>query len=297
MRASAHGGVRPWCEHGSRVTHAVRAAEVVPPAAPGPRPRRAARRRRAWPPRTGCRRRLDHAADPRVGRRRPARDASSRARAMRSVSVRRSCRLRGQRAARDDDASTGRPRPSSLPSGLSPSAPGSHRIGRPTGREEVRGLHRRSGLPPNPARVCSVVRQRQLERVQCVRQWGRPPASSSRAWGTTSSTASRVSTQPLVDPGVLRTSACPTVPATRPRQAAERAHQPHRLGQARAPRARATGAGALGREVAGPEAGAAGGDHQAGEARRRRPAARRPPPRRRRRPTVARSTTVEARPR
>src|SRR5690606_3614859 len=42
--------------------------------------------------------------------------------------------------------------PSSLPSGLSPSAPGSHRIGRPTGCEEVRGLHRRSGLPPNPAR-------------------------------------------------------------------------------------------------------------------------------------------------
>ena len=44
-------------------------------------------------------------------------------------------------------------------------------------------------------------------------RWTRPPAARS-TWGTTSSTASRHSTAPLGDPGVLRMSVRPRVPAT-----------------------------------------------------------------------------------
>ena len=171
MRASAHGGVRPWCEQGSSVTHAVAPARSCPPAAP------MAAASACGPP-TGCvapSNRVPSAASitqPTQGfggvdARTDA--ASSRARAMGCVSaavVMSSPGPAGPRAGTTTRSTRIDHVPSSLPSGLSPSAPGSHRIGRPTGREEVRGLHRRSGLPPNPARVllsCAV--SVQLERV------------------------------------------------------------------------------------------------------------------------------------
>ena len=70
MRASAHGGVRPWCEHGSRVTQAVAPREVVVAGrGEGGRlgVRAADRRGRALEHRAVGG--LDHAADPRVRRR------------------------------------------------------------------------------------------------------------------------------------------------------------------------------------------------------------------------------------
>ena len=81
---------------------------------------------------------------------------------------------------------------------------------------------------------------------------------------------SRHSSAPLLEPGRLQTSAAPTVPHTpRPSMpkglpgavagAAHRLGQPGRLAVDDHP-------GALGREVAGPEAGAAGGDDEPGEA-------------------------------
>ena len=170
--ASAHGGVRPWCEQGSRVTHAVAPRRSCAPGrVEGDDLGVRAAHRVRWRPRTRCRPRPRSRSRPTGwGGSTPAR--TRRARGLGPCAgcrLRRSCRLRGLRGR----ARERRPRPtgvghvpSSLPSGLSPSAPGSHRIGRPTGCEEVRGLHRRSGLPPNPARAllsCAV--SVQLERV------------------------------------------------------------------------------------------------------------------------------------
>ena len=84
------------------------------------------------------------------------------------------------------------------------------------------------------------------------------------AWGTTSITASRHSTAPDVEPGVLSTSALPLGARHAPRQAPERVHQAHRLGQAGGLPIEHD-PGALGGEVPGAEAGAAGGDDDPGE--------------------------------
>ena len=83
-------GVRPWCEQGSRVTHAVAPREVVVAGGrDGAWPRRAVRPPAGWRPRTRCRR-PPRSRSPTHGfggvdARTDA--ASSRARAMRSVSV------------------------------------------------------------------------------------------------------------------------------------------------------------------------------------------------------------------
>ena len=81
---------------------------------------------------------------------------------------------------------------------------------------------------------------------------------------------SRHSSAPLLEPGRLQTmrgadGAADAAPEHAERLARRVAGAAHRLGQA-GRFAVDHHPGALGREVAGPEAGAAGGDHDAGEA-------------------------------
>ena len=163
--ASAQGGVRPWWEQGSRVTQAVAPAVSTPDSAAAASATASACNPPAgWVAPSNSDPSAVWSTQPThgLGGVSARTDAPScRARVMRSRSVAvvmSSPGPAGPRAGTTMATSTRLAcRASSLPSGLSPSAPGSHRIGRPTGCEEVRGLHRRSGLPPNPARVCSVV--------------------------------------------------------------------------------------------------------------------------------------------
>ena len=293
--------VRPWCEHGSSVvTHGGARGRRRRP------PRRATTS--AWRTAGRLGRALEDGARRRPRRRsRPTGSARSWPRTR--VGERRSpvasprCRpslLLG--GALDARATVPRTHPRSHPD--------SHRrlrnstgSARP-GRDGFAGSHRRSGLAPTPREGTSVFVR--LSTAKCTaglsgRDKLRPcdardrptgprpvsaggrPASRARAWGTTSSTASRHSTAPFGDPGRLSTSARPDGAGDAPRQPAERVHQAHGLGQA-GRLAVDGGPGALRGEVAGPEAGAAGRDDQAGEARRTasREGAR-PPTRRRRR--------------
>ncbi len=162
--APAHGGVRSRCEQGSRVTQAV--APVT--AAPAARRRRGhglgvrpARERLGGALEGAPVGRLQHAADPGVGRRRrphgmrPGRGPGSSVRCRRL----RSCRLRSARGGAGTTSAThrGRSRTSPLPSGLH------RRLRDLTGSAALlaagrsRGLHRRSGLPPNPARAVQLL--------------------------------------------------------------------------------------------------------------------------------------------
>ena len=65
-------------------------------------------------------------------------------------------------------------------------------------------------------------------------------------------------------PGRVEDESLADRPRGGPAEAAERVHEPHGLGQAGCFTFE-DGPGAFGREVAGPEAGAAGGDDEAGE--------------------------------
>src|SRR5579872_491377 len=62
--------------------------------------------------------------------------------------------------------------------------------------------------------LVAFLRAASLASVRAGAQWGRPPAKRSSACGTTSSTASRHSVAPPVEPGKLSTRALPFVPAT-----------------------------------------------------------------------------------
>ena len=286
INASAHGGVRPWCEHGSRVVNTVAPRAAAPAAIQGHglgvgtarRLGRAVERR----PVGGD----DDTADPRVGRGR----GRGRRRRARSPAHRCRCRpclllVERRTRARRCHARTLAPiRTLTVGSGVPPDRPG-------PGRDGFADSHRRSGLAPTTPRggVCfeslSFVRRSlpaprpgrgKSDRMLPHRsttpvrtgpcQWGWLAGQQARAWGTTSSTASRHSTAPVGDPGGSGRAPCPTC------RRSARDRRPSgftsRMASARPGASRSSdGPGALRGEVTGAEAGAAGGDDQPGEAR------------------------------
>ena len=199
--------------------------------------------------------RLDDAADPRV-RRGGAAHARRRARSLCCIASLSSthapfvARLGGGHGAR-----RGAHAPS-LPSGLSPSAPEFHRISQPRG-EGSRALTAGRDLHPCPARgrlclfgCCPAKCKRPAALVATQHRSCRTPTGTARAspgsvsavarrrrraraWGTTSSTASRHSTAPFGRAGRVEHERPAHGAGDAPRQAAERVDQAHGLGQAR----------------------------------------------------------------
>ena len=311
ISASAHGGVRPWCEHGSSVTYAVAPRGALA----GLRERadfgvRAARAARSRPSPTTSPSRTSTQPTHGLGavRRRAAAPAAS------ACSIASSSRTVPPRADPRGAATTTNPaRAPEIPGATAENGvetlshpdsdrrPRNHTWSAPGWRPGVRGLGPvpeasppssvvtagRDFHPTPRAQLCCLARPEYQGRAKiatcsnfatarsarrprlAVSAGGRRRAGRGRARRSASST-SKPSRAPLAEPGRLQISAAPRAPATpresipKPRPSPSLARRiasamPGRL--ALDHRARA-----LGREVAGPEAGAAGRDDEPGEA-------------------------------